>query len=124
VHHLALRVFQVEVKHAVLLRSAMPGVDHQVAAVLGHLAVKTPFFLVRSCIDQAVFCLGGAQAVIIELVVVVGGLERIPFRGIIAAVEEPVLALSQLAPENLTQATFVFQVLPVIHTADVPGLPV
>ncbi len=52
--HFALGVIQVEVEDRVFLRSPMPGIDHQIAAILRDLAIETPLSLVRTGIDQSV----------------------------------------------------------------------
>jgi len=59
------------------LRTSLPceNVNDQIVAVIGDLALKHPFLLVRAVIDEPVLGLRRAQPVVIELLVVVARFE-------------------------------------------------
>jgi hypothetical protein len=104
VAHRRIRLGEVLVGHAVRHFGPLPDEDHEVAAVLGDDGDEAQVLTVRPPVDQAVLLLLRAQAVVVELLVVVGVLNVRPHAAVVAAVIEALPSRVQEALEGLPSA--------------------
>ena len=116
---------QVSVEDAVFAVRALRDRDHQVAAVVGYAAVKSPIFVVGPMVEEIVLGLRRADAMIVELVEVVGVLVLGPLCGLVVpAVEEPQAVVGPGGSGELHPLQVVVKVIAALHFADPPLLPV
>ena len=71
-HDRRIRLREVFVVEAVLGRRALRDADDQVVAVIGDVAGEYHLFVVGALVDEFVFGLRGAEAVIVELLKIIG----------------------------------------------------
>ncbi len=116
---------EVQEGDTVLDLGALPDVDHQVAAVLGDVALEAQLFLIGPLVDQAVGGLRRADAVVVELLVVVRLLHLLARFGlVVAAVEEALAVVGPGGARELDPLQPVGEVAAGRHLAHLPLLPV
>ena len=116
---------QILDEHLILSFRSTPHTDYQVAAVVGHAAGEAPLLFVRPLVDECVFFLLIAEAMVIELLKVIrAGKLFVLFRLVVTAV---VKALVVGRPRNggkLDPLEVIAQVLAGRHVEHFPLLPV
>mmetsp|Transcript_6598 Transcript_6598/g.27333 ORF Transcript_6598/g.27333 Transcript_6598/m.27333 type:complete len:718 (+) Transcript_6598:973-3126(+) len=111
--------------HQAVLAAAFHDADQQQAAIVGHLGAEAPFLVIAVLGDEDILGLRSAQAVVVELLEVVGALERLALLGGIEAGVEEALAIGRPGgAAELDPFDGVRQVLAGGEIAHPPGLPV
>ena len=123
-HHLGAG-FQIFIKEAVTRIGAFGNRQQQVATIIGYLGTKTPVLVVRALIDQLILTLRRAQAMVIELLVVVDPRQRPVALGfVITGVENALAAFIPAGGRKLDPVKGVSQLLAGGDIEKMPLLPV
>ena len=118
-------VLQILVKHQLLASGSLPDGDDQVPTVVGHRAVKPPFFFVGAVANEHVVRLRGAQAVVKKLLIIVQSLKRGVFvRLIVPAVEEALAVFGPGRAGKLDPLEVIVEIRAGGDVAHLPFLPV
>src|SRR5262249_20337334 len=118
-------VLQVFVKNTIARVGPLPDADDQIAAVFGDLAAEAPLLLVFALVYQNVIGLRRAEAMIEELLIVVGVFHLgLLVRFVVAAVEESFAALSPRRARALHPLYGVGEIGAGFDLAHFPFLPI
>src|SRR4030095_242030 len=124
-HDLSARRLKVFEKNSVSLVGSLPDADDEVTPVFGDVAVESPFLLVFALVDQNVFRLRGADAVIEELLIVVRVFELgLLIRLLAAAVEKPFAVRRPRRAGELHPFDLIGEVIARLDPAHIPLLPI
>ncbi len=120
-----LWVDQIDIVDPVPLVGAVPYAHDPVAAIVRHRDPEAPLGLVRPLVDQPVLSLRRADAVVVQLLIAVRRLVRLPRLGLrIAAVEEAGPVMRPGSPREFDPPQVVAEVTARLHVADEELAPV
>src|SRR5215813_13395563 len=122
---LGVRRLKVFKKNSVSRISSLPDIDDQIAPVFGDLAAESPFLLVFALVDQNVFGLRRAEAVVEELLIVVRVFElSLLVRLVVAAIEKSFAVRRPRRAGELHPFNRIGEVIPSLDLASLPFLPI
>ena len=119
-----IRIFEILHRKLIVRAGAFALVQHQVAAIVGHVRAEVQLLIIGPVEDQLVFALRRAQFVKHHFVKVVGGFEGLTLGRIVPLVEEAAAILQPRRPAELRPLHHIRQILARRDIAHVPLQPV